>query len=220
MTLTGPGRARSLRREWARAFAIMLVLLLVSAVATIVGVRNVVGQVRETAHRLHAESVTVAGLRTALVAHEQVGHQLLSGKAVNRAAYVRQQHELAARFDDAVNVFPATNGLRATVVEARRSWQSGLMTFGLWGDEVQALHGDHSAENPTYGASSDDTASLLDGLEAPSLESGRTEAAGRRISISPRGHSARRTGRADGGVQRHGRRLARQSPDAHASSRL
>jgi len=44
------------------------------------------------------------------------------------------------------------------------------MTFGFWGDEVQVLHGDHSAENPTYGASSDDTASLLDGLEAPSLE--------------------------------------------------
>jgi diguanylate cyclase (GGDEF)-like protein len=170
VTLTGPGRARSLRREWARAFAIMLVLLLVSAVATIVGVRDVVGQVRGTAHRLHVESVTVAGLRTALVAHEQVGHQLLSGKAVDRAAYVQQQHDLAAKFDDAVDVFPATNGLRATVVEARRSWQSGLMTFGLWGDEVQALHGDHSAENPTYGASSDDTASLLDGLEAPSLD--------------------------------------------------
>jgi diguanylate cyclase (GGDEF)-like protein len=170
LSLHGPGRVRSLRREWSRAFAIMLVLLLIAAAATIAGVRDVVDQVRGTARQLHVESVTVAALRTALVAHEQIGHQLLSGKTIDRPAYIRQQHELAGRFDDAVKVFPTTNGMRATVVAARQSWQNGLTTFGLWGDQVLALHGDHSADNPTYGASSDDTASQLDGLEGPSLD--------------------------------------------------
>ena len=166
----GSRRVRSLRREWSRAFAIMLVLLLVAATATIIGVRDVVGNVRGTAHQLHVESVTVSSLSTELVEHEPIGHQLLSGKTVDRAAYVQQQHDLAAKFDDAIKIFPTTDGLRATLVKAHQSWQNGLTTFGLWGDQVQALHGDHSAENPSYGASSDATASLLNGLEAPSLD--------------------------------------------------
>jgi diguanylate cyclase (GGDEF)-like protein len=166
----GAGRTWSLRREWSRAFAVMLVLLLVAAVATIVGVRGVVDEVRGTAHQLHIESVTVAALRTELVDHEQTGHKLLSDKPVDRAAYVRQQNELSRRFEAAATVF-ATSGLRPTIVKAHTSWQKGLRTYGLWGaTEVQALHGDHSANNPTYGASSDATAALLDDLEGPSLD--------------------------------------------------
>ncbi len=148
----------------------MLGLLLVAAVATIIGLRDVVDQVRGTAHRLHVESVTVATLSSALVAHEQVGHKLLSNEPVDRADYVRKQHELAGLFDNAVKVFPSTNGMKATLVSARRSWQGGLTKYGLWGDQVQALHGDHSANNPLYGASSDATASQLAELEAPSLD--------------------------------------------------
>ena len=56
----------------------MLVLLLVSAVATIVGVRGLVDQVRATARQLHVESVTVATLTSDVVAHEEVGHKILS----------------------------------------------------------------------------------------------------------------------------------------------
>jgi diguanylate cyclase (GGDEF)-like protein len=165
----GPRRTWSLRREWSRAFAVMLVLLLVAAAATIGGVRGVVDQVRGTARQLHAESVTVAALRSELVEHEQIGHKLLSNQPVDRVAYVRQQHELSRRFGEAATVF-ATASMRATIVKANKSWRTGLTTYGLWGAQVQALHGDHSASNPTYGASSDGTAALLDSLEGPSLD--------------------------------------------------
>jgi diguanylate cyclase (GGDEF)-like protein len=164
-----PGRLRSLRREWSRAFTILLALLLVSAAATIGGVRQVVGQVENTAHQLQVESATVNVLRTALVAHEQIGHRLLSAEAVDRAAYVRQQDHLTSLFDNAAKVFPATNGLRDAVIQARESWQSGLMTYGLWGLQVRSLRGNHASDNPTYGAASDSTAAQLDGLQSPSL---------------------------------------------------
>jgi diguanylate cyclase len=84
-------RRRSLRREWFRAFAIMLVLVLVSAVATIVGVRGLVDQVRSTARQLHVESVTVDALSSDVVAHEETGHKLLSNEPVDRTAYIQQQ---------------------------------------------------------------------------------------------------------------------------------
>ncbi len=148
----------------------MLALLVVAAAATIIGLRAVVGQVQGTAHRLHVESVTVAALSTALVAHEQVGHKLLSAEPVDRVAYVRQQHTLGSLFDRAVAIFPTTNGMKNTLVVARRSWQAGLTTYGLWDSQVQALHGNHSADNPKYGAASDATASMLAGLEGPSLD--------------------------------------------------
>jgi diguanylate cyclase (GGDEF)-like protein len=163
-------RRRSLRREWSRAFAIMLVLVLVSAVATIVGVRGLVDQVRTTARQLHVESVTVAALGSAVVAHEQVGHKLLSNESVNRIAYVQQQQVTAALFERARTVFPVNNGMRATVVKAEQLWQTGLTTYGLWSTEVGNLSGDHSVDNPLYGAASDSVGQLLDSLEGPSLD--------------------------------------------------
>jgi diguanylate cyclase (GGDEF)-like protein len=163
-------RRRSLRREWSRAFAIMLVLLLVSAVATIVGVRGLVDQVRATARQLHVESVTVAALTGDVVAHEEVGHKLLSNESVDRVAYVQQQQEISALFAHARAVFPANNGTRETVVKAAELWQTSLTTYGLWSTEVGNLHGDHSSDNPLYGASSDDVGALLGSLEGPSLE--------------------------------------------------
>ena len=161
---------RSLRREWSRAFAIMLVLLLVSAVATVVGVRGLVNQVRATARQLHVESVTVDAISSDVVAHEEVGHKLLSNESVDRLAYVQQQQEISAMFEHAQVVFPATNGMRATIVKADQLWQAGLTTYGLWSTEVGNLHGDHSVDNPLYGASSDNVGALLRSLEGPSLD--------------------------------------------------
>jgi diguanylate cyclase (GGDEF)-like protein len=164
-----PGRIWSLRREWSRAFNVMLALLLVAAIATVVGVWGLVDQVNGTARQLRYESSTSAGLQSAIVAHEEVGHKLLSDEPVDRAAYVRAQGDIARQFAEAVTVFPVTEGLRATVVEARQSWQQGLTSYGLWGDQVAALHGNHAVENPVYGASSDQTVALVASLEGPSL---------------------------------------------------
>jgi hypothetical protein len=69
-----PGRTWSLRREWARAFTIMLLLLLVAAATTIVGVSSLVDGVRGTAHQLRSESASVAVLNNDLITHEETGH--------------------------------------------------------------------------------------------------------------------------------------------------
>jgi diguanylate cyclase (GGDEF)-like protein len=161
---------RSLRSEWSRAFVVMLALLLVAAVATIVGVRGLVNQVKGPAHQLHRESVAVAGLSAAVVAHEEVAHKLLSNEPVDKTAFIQQQDQLSRLFTDAIAIFPASNGMKAAVVQAQRLWQSGLTTYGLWGNDVLALSGDHSTENPVYGAASDGVGSLLAGLEGPSLD--------------------------------------------------
>ena len=162
-------RTWSLRREWSRAFAIMLLLLLATAAATIVGVQGVVDQVEGTGLQLHLESRTAAALTTAVVNHEQTAHKLLSDKPVDRPAFVRQQQQISDLFDQAATVFPTSDGMRATIVTAHRSWQKGLTTYGLWGEQVQALHGDHAVDNPIYGASSDGVVELLSGLGGPSL---------------------------------------------------
>jgi diguanylate cyclase (GGDEF)-like protein len=167
---SGPSGTWSLRREWARAFAILLGLLLVAGVVTIVGVRAVVDQIQGTARQLHRESVTIAELSGEIIAHEQVAHKLLSAEPVDRAAFLVGQHDVAARFDEAAVVFASSPAMQRTVLQARRSWQQGLTFYGLWGDEVQALHGSHAADNPTFGASSDATVGLLSGLETPALD--------------------------------------------------
>jgi diguanylate cyclase (GGDEF)-like protein len=164
------GRRRSLRREWAQAFMIMLALLLVAAAATIVGVWGVVSQVQSTASLLHRESVTVASLRSDLVSHEETAHKLLSDEPADGAAFVAQQNAISVEFTKAQSVFASSKPMSATIAAADQSWQAGLTKYGLWGDQVQALHGDHSADNPTFGASSDATVALLDGLEGPSLD--------------------------------------------------
>src|ERR1035438_914320 len=166
----GSGRRWSLRREWSRAFSIMLLGLLLTAAATIVGVRGVVDQVEGTAHQLHLESKTAGALSTAIVNHEEVAHKLLSAESIDRTAFIRQQQQISGLFDQAATVFPTSNGMRAPIVKARQSWQSGLATYGLWGNQVQALKGDHSVDNPIYGASSDGTVALVVGLEGPSLD--------------------------------------------------
>jgi diguanylate cyclase (GGDEF)-like protein len=166
----GQSRTWSLRREWSKSFTIMLLLLLLAAITTLIGVRGVVGELRGTARQLNRESQTTAVLRAELVEHEETAHKLLSNEPVNRSAFVQQQQEISRRFTAAEAVFPQSHGLRAIVVATAKSWQTGLTSYGLWGNQVQALNGNHAAENPTFGASSDATDALLDGLEGPSLD--------------------------------------------------
>jgi diguanylate cyclase (GGDEF)-like protein len=147
----------------------MLMLLLVAAVATIVGVRGVVDEVRGTAAQLHLESKTIAVLSHDVVVHEEAAHKLLSNEPVDRSAFVQQQQQISRLFDQTALVYPTTNGMRATIVAAHQSWQKGLMTYGLWGDQVRTIQGNHAVDNPIYGASSDGVVGLLAGLEGPSL---------------------------------------------------
>jgi diguanylate cyclase (GGDEF)-like protein len=192
VTVDRPERTWSLRREWSRAYAIMLLLLLATAVSTIVGVRGVVDKVEGTGLQLQRESTTVTTLLAEISTHEQSGHKLLRSEPVDAAAYVSQQQAISAMFDQAAVVFPAADGMRATIVAAHQSWRKGLMTSGLWdGDRYQGLRGGPGVDNPAYGASSDATRALLNGLRSSSLralDGGLNEGAAReRILIATLG---------------------------------
>jgi diguanylate cyclase (GGDEF)-like protein len=165
------GRSGSLKTEWSRAFALMLVALLLGALATVVGMRVVTDQVQETAAQLHRESEAVAGLRSALDAHEQAGQQLLSNAPVDRPAFLRQQQDISRRFDDAIRVLPSERDMRATAGQARAAWQDGLAEHGLWGSAVQTLTGNRVAEARDLAASGAGVRALLDRIQNSSLAS-------------------------------------------------
>lgn len=166
-----PGRTWSLKAEWSRAFALMLVALLLGALATIVGVRAVADQIEETAARLHRESETVADLRSALDAHEQAGHRLLSSAQADRSAYRQQQQDVTRRFEDAILLLPAERDMRASASRARDEWQDGLAEHGLWGSQVESLTGDRVADSPGLAASGAGVRTLLDRIQRSALES-------------------------------------------------
>lgn len=168
--LSGSGRRWSLRDEWSRAFTIMLLLLLGTAGATIVGVGGVVDEVRGTGLELHRQFSTVAALRSDLVDHERVGHKLLADGPVDRAGFLLQQQRISALFDQTAAVFPTSQGMRATVLKAHQSWKNSLMTSGLLGDQLRVLHGDHPVQNEAFGSTSDDARALLDSLGGTSLQ--------------------------------------------------
>lgn len=163
-------RTWSLKREWSRAFMLMLVALLVGAAATILGVRGVTDQVQDTAGRLRMESQGVAELRAVLETNEQTGLQLLSGSSAEAAAFLQQQQDLRRRFDDAAAALPAERGMRATLVTARAAWQDSLAAHGLWDGQVLTLHGNHLDEAAAFAAESAGTRALLAGIERSSLE--------------------------------------------------
>lgn len=150
----GPERTWSLQREWSRAFLVMLAALLIGAVVTIVGVRGLMNQVEETSHRLQVELEKVEVLRSALDAHEQLGHQLLANAPADRAAFVRQQDEISRLFGETAAVLPGDTATREKLDAARQSWQEALAAHGLWGSQVQSLQGSHIDQTPAFAASS------------------------------------------------------------------
>jgi diguanylate cyclase (GGDEF)-like protein len=164
----GLGRTWSLRREWSRAFTIMLMLLLVASLGTLVGVGQLVGRFSGTSRQLERELTIVDSLQASLNAHEATAHQLLAGALVDRPAFVRQEHEISSAFHQASGIFPAGPDT-ALVAQADASWQAALTKVGLWDDEVRAFQGPHDERQPGLGADSDQARGLLGGLQKPSL---------------------------------------------------
>jgi len=162
-------RSWSLRREWTRAFVLMLALMLGTGVCTIIGVWKLVGQFSHVADQRDRETSVVDALRNELVGHEQIGHQLLSGRPVDRAAFLHEQLGIVTDFELAIKTFPPDNGTRQILRRAQQSWQQGLTDAGLWGDQIRAMTGSHLEENPVFGAASDTARGMLDELNTPSL---------------------------------------------------
>jgi len=162
-------RGRSLRRDWNRAFLVMLVLMLVTGLGTIAGMWQLVGQFSHVASVRDRETGAVNALRGDLVNHEQTGHQILSGGMVDRPAFVREQNDIDQTFLRTAEIFPSSDGSRQILARVRADWEQGLRDAGLWGGQALAMTGVHLAENPVFGADSDASRGELDELEAPSL---------------------------------------------------
>ncbi|MDQ0077798.1 putative bifunctional diguanylate cyclase/phosphodiesterase [Arthrobacter oryzae] len=152
--MEGAGRTWSLQREWSRAFLLMLAALLIGAAVTIVGVRGLMDQVQATSAELHLRLDKVEVLRSALDAHEQLGHQMLSNAPGDRSAFLRQQEEISRLFQETAAILPGETGMRDTIATARQSWQEALTAHGLWGGQVQSLQGNHVDESPALAAAS------------------------------------------------------------------
>lgn len=163
------GRKHSLQREWSRTFVVLLFLLVLAAGTTFVGVRIVVGELQSTAIHLRLETNTIAKIRAQVMLHEETAHKLLSNETINRSAFLNQQQYIVHLFSEASLLYPPGHQGYLAFTKARYSWQYGLTSAGLWGNAVYLMSGDHSFDNPIYGASSDGTVALLDSLEQPIL---------------------------------------------------
>jgi diguanylate cyclase (GGDEF)-like protein len=170
-------RRWSLRREWFRAFNIMLVLLLLASVATVFGVRELVGQFSDSARQLDRESTVVATLRNDLNAHEDLGHNLLAGVPVDRPVFLSQQAAIARTFRAASAIFPPGKSTRGVIRESADAWRAALTKAGLWGDQVRTFVGPHAERQAQLGTDSDTARALLDGLQQPSLRAMRNHLA-------------------------------------------
>lgn len=166
-----PARARSLQREWSWAFTLMFLVVLLGAGATVIGVQSVMNEVRGAASRLHTEADTVAGLRAALDAHEQLALRLLSGEQPDLPSYGQRQHELSELFDTASTVLPVEKLMREDVLEARRIWQENLAAHGLRADQLLESGGNRLAEAPAFAAAGTAIRARLDAIERSSLQS-------------------------------------------------
>jgi diguanylate cyclase (GGDEF)-like protein len=130
----------SLRREWTRAFAIMLVLLVVGGAATFGGVELIVGQFGGTSRQLAREVTVTDALRTDMIADQSNVDIMVSGFQVNRPAAVQDQADLSRTFVAALAIFPLSGPSRALLGEARAKWQALDLSLGLWGDEILTFH--------------------------------------------------------------------------------
>jgi diguanylate cyclase (GGDEF)-like protein len=169
-----PGRTWSLRREWSRAFTIMLVLSLVAGTATFVGVRSLVAGFSGTASQLDRELTVVASLQASMIDHEATAHQLLFGTPVDRQAFLRQQDDISSAFRKAARTLPAGKDTTDVLNHAAQTWQAALTRPGLWGDQVLIFVVPADAVKNrdvqgALGADSDQARALLTSLQEPSL---------------------------------------------------
>jgi diguanylate cyclase (GGDEF)-like protein len=166
----GPGRAWSLRREWSRAFTIMLVLLLLASIATFAGVRQLVGHFSHSAGQLEREATIVAVLNADINDHEDRGQQLLAGLPSDLRTFMRQQNEISREFRTANATFPSGTETTDVLGRAARSWQAALTRVGLWGPQVRAPDRADPELQRLLAARNEEIGAMLDELQKPSLD--------------------------------------------------
>ena len=168
------GRTWSLRREWSRAFTVMLVLLLVAAAGTFVGVRQIVGQFKSTAQQLESDSTVILALRTDLIANALTAHRLLAGLPGTPQNLLRQEDQISRAFQVGLQTFGAHAGTDQMLARADKSWQAALRNAGLWKTQLATYTGTHDERQVQFETDSDSALAILAGLEKPSLDDMRS----------------------------------------------
>jgi diguanylate cyclase (GGDEF)-like protein len=163
-------RSYSLQREWSRAFTYMLTALLIGAVITIAGVRFVVNEMEGAAGHLKAEYGSVDQLTAALEVHEQLGHQLLEEKPVDRRAFAIAQEDVEELFKAAAAVGAGNASRTAALDQARQDWQAGLVRTGLWGGQAPDLTGNHAADATALMEAGSNVRQQLAAIQASSVD--------------------------------------------------
>jgi diguanylate cyclase (GGDEF)-like protein len=163
-------RPLSLRREWSRAFTIMLTLVLVASIATFAGIRQLVDQFGGTATRLGSESAVILSLQEQLVSNTVTAHKLLSDLPENRLSFLRQEGELVAEFRGADQEFPPEAGAAPLLQQAESAWQLALTKAGLWGSALTKLQSPENGRQTEFEVNSDAAAALLEELQGPALD--------------------------------------------------
>src|ERR1700733_10833681 len=92
----------SLRREWTRAFTIMLVCILLGGAGTFVGVQAIVGEFSGTSRQLAREVTLTDSLRAQMLTDEYNVVTLMAGLAGDRAGAIKTQNGISATFTTAL----------------------------------------------------------------------------------------------------------------------
>jgi diguanylate cyclase (GGDEF)-like protein len=168
---TRPTRARSLRREWTRAFAVMLVLLIIAGAGTFFGERRLVAEFRGTAVRLDRETAIQGDLRIAMVDHEGRAHTIVrtAGPVKDAAGFLDEQAAISRLYEEALRDYPAADA-RSLLRQSRDAWQTSLVNIGLWGNQVSTFVGPgNDDQQGKLAADSDVGREFLDQLEKPTI---------------------------------------------------
>jgi len=177
------GREPSLRRQWSRAFTILVVVSLVSGIAAFTGTQVLVARFSQPARQLEHETAAIHSLRESLLDHETAAHALLQGDPASKANFAKQQDMISKQFADALALFPANNGTRPMLEQMRTRWQAALVKIHLWGDQIPKFVTPSAADlvpgskRPTavdgraYSFENDSLRRILDDLSEPSLKS-------------------------------------------------
>jgi diguanylate cyclase (GGDEF)-like protein len=144
MVAPAPPRVWSLRREWGRAFVIMMVLSLMAGVAIFVGVSHVVGTYKTAADRLERETASITSLQASIATHDDLAHEYVDATTPTTDAaalkgFLAGQHTVSTEFAAGLQAFPSAGGGRAALAQARTVWQETLTTAGLWGGDVTSF---------------------------------------------------------------------------------
>jgi diguanylate cyclase (GGDEF)-like protein len=148
----------------------MLVALLIGAVVTIAGVRLVVNEMQGAAGDLKAEYGSVDDLTAALEVHEQLGHQLLEAKPVDRQAFAGAQEDVEELFKAAAAVGVGNSSRTAALEQAHRDWQASLEQSGLWGGQAPELKENHIADATALMVAGSNVRQQLAAVQASSVD--------------------------------------------------